>query len=105
MGTGIDHVSTSARRDRMWLLNAFAIKQLTLLGPSEKHSDTIDKSSQTPPNATLPRFSGRALDLRPVPQNSRCARIPDARLFPLAERFAPMLANFPWFADTFRMVS
>jgi hypothetical protein len=27
--------------------------------------------------------------------------MPAARLFPLAERFAPILANFPWFADVF----
>ena len=32
MGMGSIHVSTPARRDRLWLLNAFAIMLLTLLG-------------------------------------------------------------------------
>ena len=32
MGMGSIHVSTPARRDRLWLLNAFAIALLTLLG-------------------------------------------------------------------------
>jgi len=32
MGMGAIHVSTPARRDRLWLLNAFAVALLTLLG-------------------------------------------------------------------------
>jgi hypothetical protein len=32
MGMASIHVSTPARRDRLWLLNAFAIMLLTLLG-------------------------------------------------------------------------
>jgi len=32
MGMGSIHVSTPERRDRLWLLNAFAIMLLTLLG-------------------------------------------------------------------------
>src|SRR5208283_5212540 len=32
MGMGSIHVSTPARRDRLWLLNALAIALLTLLG-------------------------------------------------------------------------
>jgi hypothetical protein len=32
MGLGSIHVSTPERRDRLWLLNAFAIALLTLLG-------------------------------------------------------------------------
>ena len=32
MGMGSIHVSTPERRDRLWLLNAFAIALLTLLG-------------------------------------------------------------------------
>ena len=60
MGMGSIHVSTPARRDRLWLLNAFAIMLLTLLGAAERHWDTIDTSSQTPPNGALTRCSGRA---------------------------------------------
>jgi hypothetical protein len=32
MGMGEVHVSTPARRDRLWLINAFAVALLTLLG-------------------------------------------------------------------------
>ena len=32
MGMGAMHVSTPDRRDRLWLINAFAVVLLTLLG-------------------------------------------------------------------------
>jgi hypothetical protein len=41
MGLGSIRVSTPARRDRLWLLNAPAIALLTLLGATEKHLVTI----------------------------------------------------------------
>ena len=59
MGMASIHVSTPARRNRLWLLNAFAIMLLTL-GLPEKHSDTIDTSSQIPPSGALTRCFGRA---------------------------------------------
>lgn len=35
MGLGIIHVKSPERRDRLWLINAFAVVLLTLLGAAE----------------------------------------------------------------------
>jgi hypothetical protein len=48
MGMGSIHVSTPARRDRLWLLNAFGIALLTLLGAPGKRPATTAFSNQTP---------------------------------------------------------
>ncbi len=55
MGMGLIHVSTPARRDRLWLLNAFAIVLLTLLGAAGKRSATIACSNRIPPSTVLTR--------------------------------------------------
>jgi len=99
MGMGLIHVSTPARRDRLWLLNALAIVLLTLLGAAGEALgyDRYLKSNTTKRRThSLFRQGCMLYDLIPT--------MPDQRLIPLIERFAAMLAEVPVFADTFGAV-
>ena len=99
MGMGSIHVSTPARRDRLWLLNAFAIMLLTLLGAAGEALgyDRHLKSNTTKRRThSLFRQGCMLYDLIP--------NMPEARLLPLIERFAAKLAELPVFADTFGVV-
>jgi Transposase DDE domain len=99
MGMGSIHVSTPARRDRLWLLNAFAIMLLTLLGAAGEALgyDRYLKSNTTKRRThSLFRQGCMLYDLIP--------NMPEARLLPLAERFIAMLSELPVFADTFGVV-
>ena len=99
MGMGSIHVSTPERRDRLWLLNAFAILLLTLLGAAgealgyDRHLKSNTSKHRT---HSLFRQGCMLYDLIPT--------MPDVRLLPLVERFAQMLAELPVFADTFGAV-
>jgi hypothetical protein len=100
MGMASIHLSTPARRDRLWLLNAFAIMLLTLLGAAGEALgyDRYLKSNTTKRRTHSVFRQGCMLyDLIP--------NMPDPRLLPLIERFAAMLAKLPVFADTFAVVS
>ena len=99
MGMGSIHVSTPARRDRLWLLNALAIALLTLLGAAgeELGYDRLLKSNTTKRRThSLFRQGCMLYDLIPT--------MPEHRLIPLIERFATMLAEVKVFADTFGAV-
>jgi hypothetical protein len=96
MGMGSIHVSTPARRDRLWLLNAFAIMLLTLLGAAGEALgyDRYLKSNTTKRRThSLFRQGCMLYDLIP--------NMPEARLLPLVERYTAMLAELPVFAGTF----
>jgi transposase len=96
MGMGSIHVSTPARRDRLWLLNTLAIALLTLLGAAGEALgyDRHLKSNTTKRRThSLFRQGCMLYDLMPM--------MPEHRLIPLIERFAAMLAEVPVFADTF----
>jgi Transposase DDE domain len=96
MGMGSIHVSTPARRDRLWLLNTLAIALLTLLGAAGEALgyDRHLKSNTTKRRThSLFRQGCMLYDLMPM--------MPEHRLRPLIERFAAMLAEVPVFADTF----
>jgi transposase len=99
MGMGSIRVSTPARRDRLWLLNALAIALLTLLGAAGEALgyDRLLKSNTTKRRThSLFRQGCMLYDLIPT--------MPDKRLLPLIEKFAAMLAEVPAFADTFGTV-
>jgi hypothetical protein len=99
MGMGSIRVSTPARRDRLWLLNALAIALLTLLGAAGEALgyDRLLKSNTTKRRThSLFRQGCMLYDLIPT--------MPDKRLLPLIEKFAEMLAEVPVFADTFGAV-
>lgn len=99
MGMGSIHVSTPGRRDRLWLLNAFAIALLTLLGAAGEALgyDRHLKSNTTKRRThSLFRQGCMLYELMPT--------MPELRLLPLVQRFAAMLAEVPVFADTFGAV-
>ena len=99
MGMGSIHVSTPQRRDRLWLLNAFAIALLTLLGAAGEALgyDRYLKSNTTKRRThSLFRQGCMLYELIPT--------MPEPRLMPLVERFAEMLAELPVFANTFGTV-
>ena len=96
LGMGSIHVSTPERRDRLWLLNAFAIALLTRLGAAGEAlgCDRYLKSNTTKrPTHSLFRQGRMLYELIPA--------MPELRLLPLIERFATLLAELPVFADTF----
>jgi hypothetical protein len=99
MGMGSIRVSTPARRDRLWLLNAIAIALLTLLGAAGEALgyDRLLKSNTTKRRThSLFRQGCMLYDLIPT--------MPDKRLIPLIEKFGAMLAEVPVFANTFGAV-
>jgi hypothetical protein len=99
MGMGSIHVSTPARRDRLWLLNALAIALLTLLGAAGEALgyDRYLKSNTTKRRThSLFRQGSMLYDLIPT--------MPEVRLLPLIERFAATLDKLPIFAGSFGVV-
>ena len=99
MGMGSIRVSTPARRDRLWLLNALAIVLLTLLGAAGEALgyDRLLKSNTSKRRTHSLFRQGRMLyDLIPT--------MPDKRLLPLIEKFGAMLAEVPVFTNTFGAV-
>ena len=96
MGMGSVHVSTPARRDRLWLLNACAIVLLTLLGAAgEALGYDRHLKSNTTKRRTHSLFRQGCMLYELIPNMT------DFLLLPLIERFAQMLAAQPLFAQMF----
>jgi hypothetical protein len=96
MGMSSVHVSTPDRRDRLWLINAFAVALLTLLGAAGEALgyDRLLKSNTTKRRThSLLRQGQMLYELIP--------NMPEHRLQPLIERFAEMLVAQPVFAQMF----
>ena len=92
MGMGSIRVSTPARRDRLWLLNALAVALLTLLGAAGEALgyDRLLKSNTAKRRVhSLFRQGCMLYDLMPT--------MPETRLRPLIERYAAMIAEVPVF--------
>ena len=96
MGLGSMHVSTPDRRDRLWLINAFAVVLLTLLGAAgeqlryDRHLKTNTTKRRT---HSLFRQGSMLYELMP--------NTTDFLLPPLIKRFVQMLAAQPLFAHMF----
>ena len=96
LGMGAVRVSTPDRRDRLWLLTAFAIALLTLLGAAgealgyDRHLKTNTAKRRT---HSLLRQGHMLYELIPT--------MPEHRLQPLIEEFASRLAEQPVFAKAF----
>jgi len=96
MGMGSVRVSTPDRRDRLWLLNAFALALMTLLGAAgEALGYDRHLKSNTTKRRTHSLFRQGCMLYELIPT------MPEHRLLPLVERFAIILAELPVFADTF----
>jgi len=95
LGMGSVRVSTPDRRDRLWLLNAFALALLTLLGAAgEALGYDRHLKSNTTKRRTHSLFRQGCMLYELIPT------MPEHRLLPLGERFATILAELPVFADT-----
>jgi len=96
MGMGAMHVSTSDRRDRLWLINAFAVVLLTLLGAAGEalgYDRHLKSNTSTRRTHSLFRQGSMLYELIPT--------MPEHRLQPLIGQFAQMLAAQPVFSEMF----
>ncbi len=90
------HVSTPDRRDRLWLINAFAVALLTLLGVAgEALGYDRHLKSNTAKRRTHSLFRQGSMLYELIPT------MPEHRLRPLIEEFALKLAAQPVFNETF----
>jgi hypothetical protein len=99
MGMASIRVSTPERRDRLWLLNAFAVVLLTLLGAAgEALGYDRHLKSNTSKKRTHSLFRQGAMLYELIPM------MPEPRLRPLIERFGTMLLEIPAFAGVYRAI-
>jgi len=99
MGMGAMHVSTPDRRDRLWLINAFAVVLLTLLGAAGEalgYDRHLKSNTSTRRTHSLLRQGSMLCELIPT--------MPDHRLQPLIRQFAHLLAAQPVFREMFGAV-
>jgi hypothetical protein len=93
------HISTSERRDRLWLLNAFAVLLLTLLGAAgESLGYDRHLKANTVKSRTHSLFRQGAMLYELIPN------MPELRLKPLMQRFAEMLLEQRTFSNVFEVV-
>lgn len=96
MGMGEIHLSSPARRDRLWLIAAFSIALLTLLGAAgeELGYDRMLRTSTTKRRThSLLRQGIMLYELIPT--------MPEHRRLPLLTRFSSLLQQQPVFAEMF----
>jgi hypothetical protein len=98
LGLGAIRIADPQRRDRLLLLNAFAVVLLTLLGAA---GESLGMDRHLKPNTvktrshSLFRQGGMLYDLTP--------NMPEHRLRPLVERYAELLQQSRVFSDTFAL--
>lgn len=99
MGMASIRVSTPERRDRLWLLNAFAVVLLTLLGAAgEALGYDRHLKSNTSKKRTHSLFRQGAMLYELIPT------MPEPRLRPLVQRFGAMLLEIPVFAGVYGVI-
>jgi hypothetical protein len=99
MGMGTIRVSDPQRRDRLWLLNAFAIALLTILGAAgEALGYDRHLKSNTTKRRTHSLFRQGAMLYDLIP------KMPEARLRPLIERFEQLLNEISVFAGVYGVI-
>ncbi len=90
------HIASTERRDRLWLLNAFAVALLTLLGAAgESLGYDRHLKSNTVKRRTHSLFRQGTMLYELIPN------MPEHRLRPLVERFGEMLLAQPTFTEVF----
>ena len=96
MGMASIRVSSPERRDRLWLLNAFAIVLLTLLGAAgEALGYDRHLKSNTSKKRTHSLFRQGAMLYELIPM------MPEPRLRPLLQHFGAILLEIPVFAGVY----
>ena len=99
MGMGSIRVGDPQRRDRLWLLNAFAIALLTILGAAgESLGYDRHLKSNTTKRRTHSLFRQGAMLYDLIP------KMPEERLRPLIEHFEQMLNEIPVFAGVYGVI-
>jgi hypothetical protein len=99
MGMSAMHISTPDRRDRLWLINAFAVVLLTLLGGAgEALGYDRHLKSNTAKRRTHSVFRQGCMLYELIPN------MPAIRLRPLVKQFGLMLAGQPVFEQMFGAV-
>lgn len=99
MGMSVLRIADPQRRDRLLLLNAFAIVLLTLLGAAgeslgmDRHLKVNTSKTRT---HSLFRQGCMLYDLIP--------NMPEIRLRPLVDRFSELMLEYPAFTKTFSVV-
>jgi hypothetical protein len=96
MGMGAMHVKSPERRDRLWLINAFAVVLLTLLGAA---GEALGYDRMLKTNTAKRRV--HSLFRQGCMLDDLIPTMPEARLRPLMHRFSLMLQEQPLFADVF----
>jgi Transposase DDE domain len=96
LGMSEVHVSSPDRRDRLWLINAFAVALLTLLGAA---GESLGYDRHLKSNTTKRRT--HSLLRQGVMLYQLIPNMPEHRLLPLIERFANMLKAQPVCAAMF----
>jgi hypothetical protein len=96
MGLGTVHVKSPERRDRLWLINAFAVVLLTLLGAA---GEALGYDRMLKTNTVKRRvhslFRQGCMLYELIPNSS------EDWLGPLMQRFSLMLQEQPLFTDVF----
>ena len=99
MGMASIRVSTPERRDRLWLLSAFAIALRTLLGAAgEALGYDRHLKSNTSKHRTHSLFRQGTMLYELIPM------MPEVRLRPLVERFGAMLTELPAFNGVYGLI-
>ena len=99
MGMAAVHVSSPERRDRLWLINAFAVALLTLLGATGEALgyDRMLKSNTTKRRThALFRQGAMLYDLIP--------NMPAHRLAPLMAKYNELISTLPVFKTLFEVL-
>jgi len=99
MGMGSMHVSTPERRDRLWLICAFSVVLLTLLGAA---GEALGYDRYLKSNTTKRRT--HSLWRQGIMLYQLIPNMTEYMLRPLIERFAEMLAGVTVFAEVFGIV-
>src|ERR1700674_2749870 len=96
MGMARVRISTPERRDRLWLLNAFAVALLTLLGaPGEALGYDRHLKSNTAKHRTHSLFRQGCMLYELIPT------MPEPRLRPLMQRFGQIVMQNSALTQTF----
>lgn len=99
MGMGSTHIGSPNRRDRLWLLNAFAVVLLSLLGAAgEALGYDRHLKANTVKYRTHSLFRQGCMHYELIPT------MPQERLRPLMQRFGEMFLEHRTFAEVFGMV-
>ena len=96
MGMASIRDNTPERRDRLWLLNAFAVVLLTLLGAAGEalgYDCNLKYNTSKQRTHSLFRQGAMLYELIPI--------MPEPRLRPLVERFGAMLLEISAFAGIY----